>query len=132
MDLELATLIAALRRRSSTEVNEAGVGRDLLLMGVWEANRLVTSATRRICMVTMKGVNGVPSGPLLVRGFNLRTDIWCYHLQAVKVENCERKLLTESQGSWSHTSEWQAKVAAGNVARRLPHCLSVLSFGGSR
>ena len=28
------------------------------------------------------------------RGFNLRTDIWCYHLQAVKAETGKRKLLT--------------------------------------
>ena len=40
MDLELATLIAALRRRSSTEVNEAGVGRDLLLMGSMRSQSL--------------------------------------------------------------------------------------------
>jgi len=65
------------------------------MMGVKRANRLVTSATRRICMVTMKGANGdairaAAACQLRMRDFNLRTDIRCYHLQAVKAESVNR------------------------------------------
>lgn len=61
-NLELAILVAALCRRKSTEdssemVCKVGLGKGLVRAG--EANRLVTSAAQRICMVAVTGVCAV-------------------------------------------------------------------------
>lgn len=66
-NLELVILIAALCRRESREdSSEMVVGQGLVRAG--QANRLVTSAAQRICMVAVTGANSSRQGRWWVLG----------------------------------------------------------------